>query len=160
MTHTPHRHTDTHIGTHRWTDTYTHTHIPCLGQTRGDTGSVAHGVLPMHFCIHLCTLSRSSLCFPPIPSISTLSACLCVCVCADDADGPSKEEVERAAETLYGLIHARYILTNRGLQKMVRGRPSVSACVCKALLECLSARVCLCTYVCVSVWLGPSLLYI
>ncbi|VDO73887.1 unnamed protein product [Heligmosomoides polygyrus] len=38
---------------------------------------------------------------------------------ADDTDGDSSE-VERLAEKLYGLIHARFILTNRGVSMMLQ----------------------------------------
>lgn len=36
-----------------------------------------------------------------------------------DADDELREQIERAARHLYGLIHARYIVTTRGLTKMV-----------------------------------------
>jgi len=44
---------------------------------------------------------------------------------ADDADDEAldddvREAVETSARFLYGLIHARYIVTSRGLSKMVR----------------------------------------
>lgn len=36
-----------------------------------------------------------------------------------DADDDLREQIEKSARHLYGLAHARYIITNRGLAKMV-----------------------------------------
>jgi casein kinase II subunit beta len=33
-----------------------------------------------------------------------------------------REQIEKSARHLYGLVHARYIVTTRGLAKMVRQR--------------------------------------
>jgi casein kinase II subunit beta len=41
------------------------------------------------------------------------------CKGVDELDEASRESVEGAARHLYGLIHARYIITSRGLAKMV-----------------------------------------
>lgn len=37
-----------------------------------------------------------------------------------------REQIEKSARHLYGLVHARYIITTRGLAKMVRPSPSPS----------------------------------
>ena len=39
-----------------------------------------------------------------------------------DADDELREQIEKAARHLYGLVHARYIVTTRGLAKMVCDR--------------------------------------
>lgn len=38
-----------------------------------------------------------------------------------DADDHLRDQIEKSANHLYGLVHARYIVTTRGLAKMVRG---------------------------------------
>lgn len=38
----------------------------------------------------------------------------------DDLDEDTRESIETSARFLYGLIHARFIVTTRGLAKMVR----------------------------------------
>jgi casein kinase II subunit beta len=37
----------------------------------------------------------------------------------DDLDEATRVQVEKSARTLYGLVHARYILTNKGLSRML-----------------------------------------
>ncbi len=37
-----------------------------------------------------------------------------------DCDDQMRETIEKSARHLYGLVHARYIVTTRGLAKMVR----------------------------------------
>jgi casein kinase II subunit beta len=42
------------------------------------------------------------------------------CVEDSNIDNEMRDTIEKAGSHLYGLLHARYILTSRGLQKMVR----------------------------------------
>jgi hypothetical protein len=53
-----------------------------------------------------------------------------------DADDDLREQIEKSARHLYGLVHARYILTTRGLTKMVR----TVAPLVKAVLLTLSVH--------------------
>jgi casein kinase II subunit beta len=41
-----------------------------------------------------------------------------------DCDDEMRETIEKSARHLYGLVHARYIVTTRGLAKMVCFHPS------------------------------------
>lgn len=55
-------------------------------------------------------LEGDSSCLPPTPNLSHTG----------DDDGADQEEYQENAELLYGLIHARYIITMHGMETMVR----------------------------------------
>ena len=54
-----------------------------------------------------------------------------------DCDDDMREQVEKSARHLYGLVHARYITTTRGLAKMVR--PTVALLLPHLLTLCSAA---------------------
>lgn len=43
-----------------------------------------------------------------------------------DCEDEMRESIEKSARHLYGLVHARYIVTTRGLAKMVYPPPPTS----------------------------------
>ena len=45
-----------------------------------------------------------------------------------ECDDEMREQIEKSARHLYGLVHARFIVTTRGLQKMVSWVISLSCC--------------------------------
>lgn len=53
-----------------------------------------------------------------------------------DADDDLREQIEKSARHLYGLVHARYIVTTRGLAKMVSLEKPPSEYLAFANLSC------------------------
>jgi len=49
-----------------------------------------------------------------------------------DCDDDMREQIEKSARHLYGLVHARYIVTTRGLAKMASQK------CCAVPLECMT----------------------
>lgn len=71
-------------------------------------------------CRHFVTESNTGRCSEQLSVRRPyFSFCCLLDDSADDTDGDSSE-VERLAEKLYGLIHARFILTNRGVSMMLQ----------------------------------------
>jgi casein kinase II subunit beta len=58
-----------------------------------------------------------------------------------DCDDDMREQIEKSARHLYGLIHARFIITTRGLGKMVRIFALTSICMNKLTSETTAGEI-------------------
>lgn len=58
-----------------------------------------------------------------------------------DCDDDMREAIEKSARHLYGLVHARYIVTTRGLAKMVRHFSSYHMALHRTALRCAALRI-------------------
>jgi len=131
-------------------DTETGTCRPVAPLPRATSIASRHAVNSMadslltHRPLPLTLRLSSSLCVSLQLAYTQRDSCVCVgvarlwCDCPptladDDLSEEQQEIVDTAAEFLYGLIHARYILTARGMASMVRSfvhSSLPSACAC------------------------------
>ena len=57
-----------------------------------------------------------------------------------DCDDDMREQIEKSARHLYGLVHARYVVTTRGLAKMVPYPPILLSRTERGLLTVYSSK--------------------
>lgn len=64
------------------------------------------------------------------PRLTRKHARPALCICCAAPNEAESEELSRSAALLYGLIHARYIITSMGLETMVRDQTILSLSPC------------------------------